>query len=173
MNKFKKMIQIYKPNSKNTGFGFSFQLGKDRAGYSVYINAIAQSSYDAKKRQGYFEGNKDNPAKSISVKFNEFELGQMILALTKRSEWSTIHKFKKQSGEEDTTQIYIGKYDRKKGDKIVSQESTIGFVRNGNQKFGITLNDRERICLIEFFRFALSKIYSYRFAKSQELQKNK
>lgn len=167
------MIQIYKPNSKNTGYGFSFQVGKDRSGYSTYINAIAQSSYDASKRQGYFEGNKDNPAKSISVKFNEFELGQMISALTKKAEWSTIHKFKKPDGE-DTTQIYIGKYDRKdRKSGEISQESTISFIRNGNQKFGITLNDGERICLIEFFRFALQKIYQYRFAKLQELQKSK
>lgn len=163
------MIQIYKPNAKNTGYGFSFQLGKDKYSYSLYINAIAQSSYDKQKRQGYFEGNKDNPDKNISVKFNEFELGEMIFALTKKSEWSTMHKFAKGGGENDMTQIYIGKYERtdQKTQKK-SLENTLSFIRNGNQKFGITLNDGERTCLIEFFRFCLAKIYSTRFIKNQE-----
>ena len=63
-------IQIYKPNKNNTGFAFSFYIGQNNKNKApiLFINAIAQHSWDAKKRLGSFSGSKQDPLKNISIK---------------------------------------------------------------------------------------------------------
>ena len=59
-------ISIYKPNSKNTGSGFSFKIGSSKNNDpALFITSILQHSYDSVKRQGYFKDNQDNPDKTI------------------------------------------------------------------------------------------------------------
>ena len=76
-------LQIYKPNKSNTGFAFSFYMGEDRKTKLpiLFLNAIAQHSWDDKIRIGSFSGNKENPEKNLSIKFNEFEVGASISAI--------------------------------------------------------------------------------------------
>ena len=44
-------IQIYKPNKNNTGFAFSFYIAENQKTQNptLFLNAIAQHSWDAKK----------------------------------------------------------------------------------------------------------------------------
>ena len=102
-------LQIYKPNKSNTGFAFSFYMGEDRKNKLpiLFLNAIAQYSWDDKKRIGSFSGNKDNPDKNLSIKFNEFEVGSIISAIKNRFEWNTYHAF-----EENKTQIKLSPWDK-------------------------------------------------------------
>ncbi len=71
-------IQIYKPNKNNTGFGFSFSAGVDKKTNEpvLFVNAISQYSWN--NGSGTFQGNSNNPDKTITVKFNEFECGAII-----------------------------------------------------------------------------------------------
>jgi hypothetical protein len=150
-------IQIYKPNKSNSGFAFSFYMGenpKDQS-LSLFINAIAQHSWDDKKRIGSFSGNKTNPEKNISIKFNEFECGAIISAISNRYEWSTYHAY-----EENKTQIRLTPWDKVvKINKInqktkESYEETVSvpafgitIVRNGSQTFKIPLEPGESECI--------------------------
>ena len=63
------IVQYYKPNSKNTGCAFSFDIGANKKNQEpcVYVRAIKQHSWDASKRTGSFSANAKNPDKSISI----------------------------------------------------------------------------------------------------------
>ena len=88
-------IQIYKPNKSNNGFAFNFSIGINKKNKEpvLYVSAIAQHSWDEKKRLGSFTENKDDPEKNINLKFNEFECGGIINAIERRYEYSTFHQF--------------------------------------------------------------------------------
>lgn len=159
-------LQIYKPNKSNTGFAFSFYIGEDRKNKMpiLFLNAIAQHSWDSSKRIGSFSGNKENPDKNLSIKFNEFEVGSIISAIDNRFEWSTYHSF-----EDNKTQIRLSPWDKEvKSSKInpktkETYEDTqkipaFGLVvtRNGNQTFKISLEPGEAQCLKEVCKFLLN-----------------
>ena len=88
-------ISIYKPNAKNTGSGFSFQMGVDTKSKepALFIKSILQHSWDSDKRQGYFKDNLENPDKNITVKFSEFEIGHIMHAMRTRSTYTTFHAY--------------------------------------------------------------------------------
>jgi len=88
-------IQIYKPNKSNNGFAFNFSMGLERKNNEpvLYVSAIAQHSWDEKKKIGSFTANKENPEKNLNLKFNEFECGSIIDAIERRYEYSTFHKY--------------------------------------------------------------------------------
>ena len=102
-------LSLYKPNAKNKGSGFSFQLGiNSKTGESVlYVKSIKQHSWNESKKQGYFQENVGKPDKNITVKFNEYEIGNLIYAISTRSEYSTFHSFN-----EDKTSITLGTWDK-------------------------------------------------------------
>ena len=150
-------IQIYKPNKNNNGFAFSFYMGEDYKNKTpiLFMNAIAQHSWDASKRLGSFSASKSDPEKNISIKFNEFECGSIVSAIRNRFEWNTYHAF-----EENKTQIKLSPWDKKvkvsrlnsKTKEYYEEESTVpafglSVVRNGNQNFKIPLEPGESECL--------------------------
>ena len=176
-------ISLYKPNSKNTGSGFSFQSGVDKKTNepTLYVKAIKQHSWDSQKKQGYFSKNAGDPDKNIIVKFNEFECGEMITAIRNRTKYSTFHSFG-----EDKTVIKLSPWDKKakKSEKnedgewvekwVTVPAFSISFTRNGNQLFGIGIEPGEAECIMEFLRFNLKNLFKDRFKKQQKLmlQKN-
>ena len=89
------IVQYYKPNSKNTGCAFSFDIGANRKNQEpcVYVRAIKQYSWDASKRTGSFSANAKNPEKSISIKLNEIEIGGFIHAIEKYKDFSAFHSY--------------------------------------------------------------------------------
>lgn len=150
-------IQIYKPNRNNNGFAFSFYMGenpKDKS-TSLFINAIAQHSWDDKKKIGSFSGSKDDPEKNISIKFNEFECGAIISAIKNRYEWNTYHAY-----EDNKTQIRLSPWDKVTSNTKINQQTKetyeekvtlpnfgIVITRNGNQVFKIPLEPGEVECI--------------------------
>lgn len=154
-------LSIYKPNMKNTGCGFSFQCGRDNKSnnISLYVKAIQQHSWDDKKRQGYFQQNVGDPEKNITLKFNEYEVGEFISAISTRREYSTFHSFG-----EDKTSIKLVPWDKPvKNSSNVSPCFGLSLTRNGNQSFKISLEPGECEALKEFFRFTLNKLYETKF----------
>jgi len=172
-------LQIYKPNKSNTGFAFSFYIGEDRKTKSpiLFLNAIAQHSWDQGKRLGSFSGNKENPDKNLSIKFNEFEVGSIISAIKNRFEWSTYHSF-----EDNKTQIRLTPWDKPVKTTKINQKTKESYeetqeipafgltvTRNGSQTFRIALEPGESECLKELCKFLLFK----KNHQSLELSKSK
>lgn len=150
-------IQIYKPNKNNTGFAFSFYIAENQKTQNptLFLNAIAQHSWDAKKRIGSFSGSKEDPEKNISIKFNEFECGAIISAISRRFEWSTYHAF-----EDNKTQIRFTPWDKPFKSTKINQKTKeayetttelpafgLSITRNGNQTFKIPLEPGEAECI--------------------------
>lgn len=157
-------LAIYKPNSKNTGCGFSFQCGIDTKSnnVSLYVKSIQQHSWDSNRKKGSFQQNVGDPEKNITVKFNEYEIGEFISSLNKRREYVTFHSFG-----DDSTVIKLVPWDKKvKDSNEPSPCFGLSFTKNGSQSFKISLEPGEIECLIQFFKFCLSKSYEAKF-KSQ------
>lgn len=150
-------IQIYKPNKTNTGFAFSFYMtnnNKDGSA-SLFINAIAQHTWNDQKKIGSFSGNKENPDKNISIKFNQFECGSIISCIENRYEWNTYHAY-----EDNKTQIKLSPWDKVISNTKINQKTKesyeekvkipafgIVITRNGNQVFKIPLEPGEVECI--------------------------
>jgi hypothetical protein len=170
-------LSIYKPNSKNGGSGFSFQMGLDSKNQepTLFVKSILQHSWDADKKQGYFRDNLDNPDKNITVKFSEFEIGHILHAMQTRSIYTTFHAYG-----EDKTSIKFMPWDKKAKKSTKNSEGrwedawvevpafSVSFVRNGNQSFVIGLEPGETETVSEYLRFVLRSLFEVRFKKQQE-----
>jgi hypothetical protein len=152
-------LAFYKPNSKNTGCAFSFQLSTKGAP-TVYVNGIQQFSWNEQTKNGSFSGNKENPEKNIVIKINENEIGGLIHAIRTYSEWKAFHSF-----EENKTQISWTRYKKKDN----SDAFSFSVSRNGNQKFGMGVELAEAEALRVFLESCLVKIFEVKAqAKPQE-----
>jgi hypothetical protein len=175
-------IQIYKPNKNNNGFAFSFYIGENqRDGTpSLFINAIAQHSWDSNKKIGSFSGSKSDPEKNISIKFNEFECGSIISAIRNRYEWNTYHAY-----EDNKTQIKLSPWDKVITNTKINQKTketyeekitlpAFGLVitRNGNQVFKIPLEPGEIECVKILCKTIIGKICSKKIQKSKPENNN-
>jgi len=131
-------IQIYKPNSKNTGSAFTFSKSKDKkTGKPVfYISAIAQYSWNEDSKTGSFSGNSKNPEKTINVKISEIEAGSFLSCFSSRYEYTAFHSY-----DNSNTTIKFTPWDKKQ--KISKYDSNSkGFVDMDIEvpAFGITLS---------------------------------
>ncbi len=153
------MIQLYKPNSSNSGCAFAFNLGTTGKSKEpcVYINAILQHSWNDKTKNGSFAENAKNPDKTIAVKLNEFELGSFIYAIENYTEYSAFHTF-----EDNKTTIAFKPYTKKNGSKAFSFTVT----KNSAIKFGIGMEIGEAYVIREFFKGVLSKTFDFRAANA-------
>ncbi len=177
-------ISIYKPNSKNTGSGFSFQMGVGGKNQepSLFVKSILQHSWDADKKQGYFKDNQDNPDKNIAVKFSEFEIGHILHAMRTRSTYTTFHAYG-----DDKTSIKFMPWNKKAKKSAKNEETgkwedvwveveafSVSFVRNGNQNFVIGLEPGETEEIMEYLKFVLRSLFEARTTRQQEeFQKRK
>jgi ribosome modulation factor len=149
------MVQFYKPNAKNLGNAFGFRMGVQGKSEEpcVYMTAIKQHSWNEKTRNGSFAENAKNPEKSISLKFNEMELGGFIYAIENYDSFKAYHTY-----EDNSTAISLNPYTKKNGEKAFSFTVT----RNSANKFGIGLELSEAYLLVQFFKFVLNKLFVYR-----------
>lgn len=154
------MINFYKPNSKNTGNAFGFRLGIQGKNEEpcVYMTAVQQYSWDSNKKTGSFSGNSKDPEKSVSIKFNESELGGFIYAVENYTKFSAFHTF-----DSNSTAISLSPYTKKDGTNAFSFSVT----RNSANKFGIGLEMSEAYLLVQYFKFTLNKIFSHRTQAKQ------
>lgn len=131
-------IQIYKPNSKNTGSAFTFSktLDKKTGSPVFYISAISQFSWNDDTKTGSFSGNSKNPEKTINVKISESEAGSLISSFNSRYEYTAFHSY-----EGNNTTIKSTPWDKK---QKVSKYDTAskGFVDSEIEvpAFGMTLS---------------------------------
>jgi hypothetical protein len=149
------MIQLYKPNSKNTGCAISLRMGvtgKEKEP-CVYLNAIMQHSWNEKTKNGSFSENSKNPEKTIVIKFNEFELGGIISAIENYSEYKAFHSFG-----ENKTVINFKPYAKSDGTKAFS----LSIVKNSAIKFGVGIEVGEAYAIREFLKRALNTIFESR-----------
>ena len=149
------IVQYYKPNAKNTGCAFSFDIGANNKNKEpcVYVRAVKQYSWDGSKRTGSFSGNAKDPEKSISIKLNEIEIGGFINAITNYKEFSAFHSY-----EDNKTSISFKPYTKKDGTAAFS----FGVTRNSTNKFGIGVEMSEAYGLSEFCKFFFQELYLYR-----------
>jgi hypothetical protein len=131
-------IQLYKPNSKNSGAAFTFSIGsnKNNSLPAFYINAISQFSWDENKKVGTFAGNSKDPEKKVNVKLSENECGEFISAIKNRHEYSAFHAY-----EENTTTIKFSPWD--KDVKVSKYDPSSKSYKDSKVKvpaFGITIS---------------------------------
>ena len=150
-------LAFYKPNSKNTGCAFSFQLSS-KGQPTVYVNGIQQFSCNQQTKNGSFSGNQKNPEKTIAIKLNENEIGGLIHAIRTYGEWKAFHSF-----EENKTQISWTRYKKKDGADAFS----FSVSRNGNQKFGMGVELSEAEALRVFLETCLVKIFESKAQASE------
>ena len=157
------IVQYYKPNSKNTGCAFSFDIGANNKNQEpcVYVRAIKQHSWNDKTRTGSFSENAKDPEKSISIKLNEIEVGGFIHSIEKYKDFSAFHSY-----EDNKTQILFKPYTKKDGTEAFS----FGVTRNSANKFGIGIEMSEAYCLREFLGFFLQELYIHRLSKNKEFR---
>ena len=157
------IVQYYKPNSKNTGCAFSFDIGANNKNQEpcVYVRAIKQHSWNDKTRTGSFSENAKDPDKSISIKLNEIEVGGLIFAIEKYKEFSAFHSY-----EDNKTSISFKPYKKKDGADAFS----FGVTRNSANKFGIGVEMSEAYGLREFLKFYLQELYILRLSKNKEFR---
>ena len=148
-------LQIYKPNPKNQGCAISFQISqKPNSEPQFYVNCIAQHSWNDQTKTGSFAESRNNPSKTIAIKFNEFELGEMINAFQQNTSYSAFH-----SSESNKTQIKLAPYEKTKGTGEYAVKYTafgLSFTRNGADTFKVPLEPGEAVRLIAF----INKFYS-------------
>jgi hypothetical protein len=148
-------LQIYKPNSKNAGCAISFQISqKDGQEPQFYVNMIAQHSWNDQKKTGSFSESRNDPSKNASLKFNEFELGEIINAIQQKTGYFTFH-----NSESNKTSIKFAPFEKVKGqgDNAVKYTAFgLSITRNGSDSFKIPLEPGECIRLISF----INKYYS-------------
>jgi hypothetical protein len=172
-------IQIYKPNSKNAGAAFTFALSKGSNGTapSLYISAISQFSWDEGKKIGTFGGNAKNPEKTVNVKINELECGEIISAFRDRRDFTTFHSYE---GSSTTIKLSpwdkpskISKYDPSsksfKDEKIIIPAFGITISKGKGNSFKIAIEPGEievlssllSIFINESLKFKINKHNSY------------
>lgn len=148
-------LQIYKPNSKNAGCAISFQISqKDGQEPQFYVNMIAQHSWNDQKKTGSFSESRNDPSKNASLKFNEFELGEIINAIQQKTGYFTFH-----NSESNKTSIKFAPFEKIKGqgDNAVKYTAFgLSITRNGSDSFKIPLEPGECVRLISF----INKYYS-------------
>ena len=149
-------LQIYKPNPKNQGCAISFQISqKPNSEPQFYVNCIAQHSWNDQTKTGSFAESRNNPSKTIAIKFNEFELGEIINAFQQKTSYSAFH-----SSESNKTQIKLAPYEKTKGTGEYAVKYTafgLSFTRNGADTFKVPLEPGEAVRLIAF----INKFYSF------------
>ena len=171
------MISIYKPNSKNAGCAFSFKYGVQKTGEPcMFVNSIQQYSWNDKTKTGSFSANSDDPSKNIAIKFNEFECGSIISALSNRYEYNTFHTY-----EDNKTTIKFSPWDKQIKVSSLNPQTKkfeerkqavpafgISITRNGSDTFKIPLEPGEVEVVKEFIKSIINKIINYRIKKQIE-----
>ena len=148
---------LYKPNTKNTGCAFSFKIiDQDKDGNptkpTFLIQAIKQAGWNSSNRTGTFSANAKDPEKNIYCKINENEVGAIIHAIERYSEFSAYHTF-----DDNKTTISFKPYEKNNGTKAFS----LGVIKNSTLKFGIGVELGEARALKVLLELYLQKLFKF------------
>jgi len=141
-------ITFYKPTPKVTGAvaGFSCRVHETHKVHQFYLNIARQVSWDSSSRTARFRSEKPN--NDIAIKFNAVELAGIVRALSKKEDFSTVHKF-----QETTTSISMKWFARSSGSPIFSIS-----ISRGGEKYGIGLSANEAYVLSKFCDDSIIKL---------------
>jgi len=160
------ILQLYKPNPKNTGCAASFQVSQKPNQEPVfYLNCIAQHSWNAQNKTGSFSESRNDPSKMVAVKFNEFELGEFINSINSNIAYSTFH-----SNDSTKTQIRLTPYEKTRGTGDYAIKCTaygLSIVRNGSDTFKVPIDPGEAVRLTAFIMNYFKLVDDYRAANNQ------
>lgn len=150
---------LYKPNSKNTGSAFSFDLAKDKKGNAVmYVSMIQQHSWNDKTKSGSFKENAKNPEKSGTIKLSANEAGEILSSFKTRIPFVAFHR-RNDGQNTDTTIIKFTPWDKKR--KIIGKDGDewhetpafgISVSRNSSQVYKLPLEAGETEVLSELLK---------------------
>jgi len=146
---------IYKPNSKNTGAAFSFDLTKDKKDNAImYVSMIQQHSWNDQTKSGSFKENAKNSEKSGTIKLSPNEAGEILSSFKTRIPFLAFHR-----RGEDTTIIKFTPWDKKKKIKNLDGDQWydtpafgISVTRNSSQTFKLPLEAGETEVLSELLK---------------------
>ena len=171
-------LAIYKPNAKNTGSAFSFDLAVGRKDMPVlFVNMVQQYSWNDQYKNGSFKENAKNPEKSAVIMLTPHEAGEIISSLKSRIPFTAFHK-----KEDSSVIINFTPWDKdrrikgKDGEKVYSSPA-FGFTvtKNSSQKFSLSLEAGEAemlgILMKEYIiatMVASGNLYSQSDSPSQE-----
>lgn len=162
-------LQLYKPNPKNTGCAMSFQISqKPDKEPQFFANCILQHSWNSQNKTGSFSESRNDPSKTIALKFNEFELGEIVSSFQNKTAYSTFH-----SNESTKTQIRLTPYEKTRGTgDFAVQVTAFGFtiIRNGSDTFKIPVDPGEGARLVSFINHYFHVLDSYRDQKTADNQ---
>lgn len=127
----------------------SLNLSKERD--CVFLNMIAQSTWNDTTKKGGFKENQGNEQKSLASKLNIDELGGILAALNSYGTWASFHTFG-----ENKTQFSLKLWDRTSMNK--PNAMSFGVTKNGSIKIGTYFEPGEIECLKIFLAEAIKEI---------------
>lgn len=158
------MINIYKPNQKNTGS--ACQVWYSHGEKAFFIEILKQHSWNAGTRSGSFKASKDNPMKRVVTKFSLTEVCGMLTSIDKNEEFKAYHdapnsKFK--------TQVNFGPY-MKGTDQLgfslrVSKTDKENSTPTGRCSFVLGFTFPELRLFSEYVKIGLNDLLRYRDAE--------
>lgn len=137
---------IYKPNSKNSGAAFSFEIGNLKEGsVGFFISAVQQSGWNDKTKTGSFKDNAKDPNKSTTVKMSPHEMGEFLSSFSSRIPYTAFHK-----NNDDNTVISLTPWDKERKIKGKDGEKTyqspafgLSISKNSSSQFKIGIEAGE------------------------------
>ena len=129
----------------------------------------SQHSWNNQNKTGSFSESRNDPSKTIALKFNEFELGEIISSFNNKTAYSTFH-----SNESTKTQIRLTPYEKTRGSgDFAVQVTAFGFtiVRNGSDTFKVPVDPGEGVRLVSFINHYFNVLDTFRDQKAKENQK--
>ena len=152
---------LYKPNSKNTGAAFSFDLVNDRNNKPVlFISMIQQYSWNDSTKNGSFKENAKNPEKSATIKLTETEAGEFLSSFKTRIPYVAFHK-----KDDSTTIIKLSPWDKQRKVKDQGGEQSfdspawgLSFSKDSSRVFKLPIEAGEAEVLAELFKAYIAKV---------------
>lgn len=153
---------LYKPNSKNTGSLFSFEIGTLKDGkIGLFVSIVQQSSWNDETKTGSFSKNAKDPSKSTTIKLSMNEAGEILSSIKTRTPYVAFHK-----NGSDTTIIRANPWDKDRKIKEQDGEKTyktrafaFSVSKNSTQNYKIALEAGETevlsLLLIDFVNQSL------------------
>jgi len=155
---------LYKPNSKNTGSAFSFDLTKDKNGKPVlFVSMIQQYSWNESTKNGSFKENSKNPEKSATIMLNETEAGEFLSSFKVRIPYIAFHK-----KNDSTTIIKLNPWDKTRKIKEQEGDSTyktpawgLSVNKNSSQSFRLPIEGGEAEALSELLKAYIAQVFEF------------
>ena len=155
---------LYKPNSKNSGSAFSFDLTNDRNDKPVlFVSMIQQYSWNDSTKNGSFKENAKNQEKSATIMLNETEAGEFLSSFKVRIPYVAFHK-----REDSSTIIKLNPWDKKRKIKEKGEDSFyttpawgLSVSRNSSQLFQLPIEGGEAEALSELLKAYIRKVFEF------------